>query len=176
MIKLCFHAVLKSFFDLLQKYPFLKSAAVLFPHENVKPFFLLFCTPIKSVFCKLLYFTVKYCPICLLSFLFLLAFLLFLISFLFPWWKLNEASPSATVLTCMKLCPLLKAFLCCSTLWALSCLVFLLVILLALTDSQVNCTLRAACVLCVCLLHLLWRHFTSFRFWSRLFWGQNCII
>lgn len=97
------------------------------------------------------------------SFLFPLFFLLFVISFLFPWWKLNEASPSATVLICMKLCPLLKAFLCCSTLWALSCLVFLLVTLLALTDSQVKCTLRAAWYLYVFLFHLLWRHFTSFR-------------
>lgn len=62
------------------------------------------------------------------------------------WWKLSEASPSATVFTYTRLCPLLKAFLCCSTLWALSCLVFLLVTLLALTDSQVNCVARAACV------------------------------
>lgn len=138
-------------------------------------FLFLFCTLIKTVFCKLLYFTVKYCPVCLLSFPFPLVFLLFFISFLFPWWKLNEASPSATVLICMKLCPLLKAFLCCSTLWALSCLVFLLVTLLALTDSQVNCTLRAACFLCVCLLHLWWRHFTSFRFCLRLFLGTKLV-
>ena len=65
---------------------------------------------------------------------------------LFPWWKLSEASPSATVFIYTRLCPLLKAFLCCSTLWALSCLVSLLVTLLALTDSQVKCVLRAACV------------------------------
>lgn len=66
--------------------------------------------------------------------------------FLFPWWKLSEASPSATVFIYTRLCPLLKAFLCFSTLWALSCLVSLLVILLALTDSQVKCFLRAQCI------------------------------
>lgn len=69
----------------------------------------------------------------------------FLLSLL-PWWKLREASPSATVFIYTRLCPLLKVFLCCSTLWALSCLVSLLVTLLALTDSQVKCILRAACV------------------------------
>lgn len=68
----------------------------------------------------------------------------------FPWWKLSEASPSATVFIYTRLCPLLKAFLCCSTLWALSCLVFPLVTLLALTDSQVKWILWAACCLCVC--------------------------
>lgn len=73
-------------------------------------------------------------------------FLFFLLFFLFPWWKLSEASPSATVFIYTRLCPLLKVFLCCSTLWALSCLVSLLVTLLALTDSQVKCILRAACV------------------------------
>lgn len=88
----------------------------------------------------------------------LLPFTSFLFPFLcslclFPWWKLSEASQSATVFIYTRLCPLLKAFLCCSTLWALSCLVSLLVILLALTDSQVKCFLRAACVF-VCLWSL----------------------
>lgn len=71
-----------------------------------------------------------------------------------PWWKLSEASPSATVFTSTRLCPLLKVSLCCSTLWALSCPVFPLVTLLALTDSQVNRIALAAhimCVVCVCL-------------------------
>lgn len=124
------------------------------------------CILLRSVlFCRLLYFIVLLNTVLFVySFLFPLIFLLYFISFLFPWWKLNEASPSATVLICTKLCPLLKAYLCCSTLWALSCLVFLLVTLLVLTDSQVKCTLRAACYLCVCLLHLLWRHFNSFDF------------
>lgn len=67
----------------------------------------------------------------------------------FPWWKLSEASPSATVFIFTKLCPLLKAFQCCSTLWALSCLVSLLVTLLALTGSQVKLIVRASCI-CVC--------------------------
>lgn len=74
------------------------------------------------------------------------ALLSFSSPFLFPWWKLSEASPSATVFICTKLCPMLKAFLCFSTLWALSCLVSLLVTLLALTDFQVKCVLRATCV------------------------------
>lgn len=69
------------------------------------------------------------------------------------WWKLNEASPSATVFTYTRLCLQLKAFLCCSTLWALSCLVFPLVTLLALTDFQVKWTLRAACVYVCDLFH-----------------------
>lgn len=76
----------------------------------------------------------------------LFCFLFFVLFCLLSWWKLSEASQSATVSTYTRLCPLLKVFLCCSTLWALSCLVSLLVTLLALTDSQVKCVLRAACV------------------------------
>lgn len=85
------------------------------------------------------------------------SFYLFSISTIFPfflclfflWWKLSEASPSATVSIFTKLCPLLKAFQCCSTLWALSCLVSLLVTLLALTGSQVKLIVRASCI-CIC--------------------------
>lgn len=49
--------------------------------------------------------------------------------------KLSEASLSATVFTFMRLCQLLKVYLFCFTLWALSSLVSLT--LLALTDCQV---------------------------------------
>lgn len=115
-------------------------------------------------------FTVKYCPIVYSFFLFPLFFLL-----LFPWWKLNGASPSATVLICMKLCPLLKAFLCCSTLWALSCLVFLLVTLLALTDSQVKCTLRAARICASASSPICYDIISLVSVWLRLCLGQSCI-
>lgn len=85
-----------------------------------------------------------FCLFCF--FTFFPSLLFFIFSLFSPWWKLSEASPSATVYIYTRLCPLLKAFLCCSTLWALSYLVFPLVTLLALTDFQVKCFLRAACV------------------------------
>lgn len=89
-----------------------------------------------------------------------------------PWWKLSEASPSATVLICTRLCPLLKVFLCCSTLWALSCLVFLLVTLLALTDSQVKCVLRAACI-CVSASSVSVCHSHSFGICFGFVWDRE---
>lgn len=99
---------------------------------------------------SILYFTIiEYLLLSFTFFLFPLS-LFFFLFFLLPWWKLSEASPSATVFIYTRLCPLLKVFLCCSTLWALSCLVSLLVTLLALTDSQVK-----YCESCMC-LHVAW--------------------